>query len=126
MLAVYLKTSAMAYLVSDAFLVDKASGHEFTLLFLLAGTYATFSFALAFSMWTGYVVALYWQKQLISDLQSVYFKSKVIYAANKMVPSLDNVDQRIADDTRWMTQNFSQIMFGNPLTTGAIQVSESE
>ncbi len=39
------------------------------------------------------VFGLYWQKQLVFEFQNAYFKNKTMYAANKMVPSLDNMDQ---------------------------------
>ena len=38
-------------------------------------------------------MGLYWQKSFIGQFQSVYFKNKTLYAANKMVPCLDNMDQ---------------------------------
>ena len=39
------------------------------------------------------------------------------------VPSLDNVDQRIADDTRLMTQGFSSFVFGTNIASGVALVS---
>jgi len=62
-------------------------------------------------------MALYWQKSFIGQYQDVYFKNKTLYAANKMVPCLDNVDQRIADDTRNFTAGIMAFLFGT--TTGA-------
>ena len=46
-------------------------------------------------LWAGsrQVVGLYWQEQLVGEFHAVYFASKTMYAANKMVPSLDNMDQ---------------------------------
>jgi hypothetical protein len=46
--------------------------------------------------------------------QDVYFSNKTLYAANKMVPSLDNMDQRIADDTRNSTTGLFALLFGDP------------
>jgi ABC-type uncharacterized transport system fused permease/ATPase subunit len=62
-------------------------------------------------------MALYWQKSFIGQYQDVYFKNKTLYAANKMVPCLDNMDQRIADDTRNFTAGIMSFLFGT--TTGA-------
>ena len=39
------------------------------------------------------IVGLFWQKQLVVEFQDAYFNNKTMYAANKMVPSLDNMDQ---------------------------------
>jgi hypothetical protein len=43
--------------------------------------------------WLRSVVGLYWQKSFVGQFQEVYFTNKTMYAANKMVPSLDNMDQ---------------------------------
>ena len=58
-------------------------------------------------------MGLYWQKSFIGQFQSVYFKNKSLYAANKMVPCLDNMDQRIADDTRNFTSDLFDSVFGS-------------
>lgn len=121
-LGTFVKTRANTYMISDDFLVRKNNSLEFTYIIVLFLSYLLSAFCQAFAMWTGYVVALYWQKQLIYDMQGTYFQSKVIYAANKMVPSLDNVDQRIADDTRQLSQRFFTLMFGGGATTGAVPV----
>ena len=77
----------------------------------------------AVTQWLGSVVGLYWQKSLIGQYQEVYFKNKTLYAANKMVPCLDNMDQRIADDTRNFTQGLATFLFGSVNgTQGAFQV----
>jgi ABC-type uncharacterized transport system fused permease/ATPase subunit len=71
------------------------------------------------------VLALYWQKQMILEMEEVYFKGKTLYAANKMVPSLDNMDQRIADDSRNASQGVMQFLFGTPLIQGVVLVRAS-
>jgi ABC-type uncharacterized transport system fused permease/ATPase subunit len=121
-LGTYVKTRAMTYLISEQFLVQKETGLEWTYIIVFFISFVLQAFGLAFAMWVGYVVALYWQKQLIGDLQGDYFSSKVIYAANKMVPTLDNVDQRITDDTRLMTQAFFGLVFGNGVAQGVFMV----
>ncbi len=57
-------------------------------------------------------MGLYWQKRFVGQFHSVYFKNKTLYAANKMVPCLDNMDQRIADDTRNFTSDLFDSVFG--------------
>lgn len=122
-LGTYVKTRAMTYLISEQFLVEKETGLAWTYIIIFFVSFVLQAFGLSFAMWVGYVVALYWQKQLIGDLQDDYFSSKVIYAANKMVPTLDNVDQRITDDTRLMTQGFFGLMFGNGVAQGVFMVN---
>ncbi len=39
------------------------------------------------------IVGLYWQKHLVAEFQDAYFQNRTMYAANKMVPALDNMDQ---------------------------------
>ena len=39
------------------------------------------------------MIALYWQEHVVGGFHDAYFSSKSLYAANKMVPSLDNMDQ---------------------------------
>jgi ABC-type uncharacterized transport system fused permease/ATPase subunit len=68
-------------------------------------------------------MGLYWQKSFIGQYQEVYFKNKTLYAANKMVPCLDNMDQRIADDTRNFTSSLFSVLFGTTSgTNGLLQV----
>jgi ABC-type uncharacterized transport system fused permease/ATPase subunit len=71
------------------------------------------------------VLALYWQKQLVFEMENVYFKGKTLYAANKMVPSLDNMDQRIADDSRNASQGVMQFLFGTSFLQGVVAVRAS-
>ena len=84
-LSVYVNVKALTYLVSPAFLVEGKSSLEFTYIIILVVICVVQTFSQAYANWTGSVVALYWQKQLIGDMESSYFKSEVIYAANKMV-----------------------------------------
>ena len=50
-------------------------------------------------------MGLYWQKQLVVEYQHVYFKNKTMYAANKMVPALDNMDQV----SRWVVHGSERV-----------------
>lgn len=47
---------------------------------------------------------------------------QVIYAANTMVPTLDNCDQRIVTDTRLLAQSFCTLMFGGGPMNGFVMV----
>jgi ABC-type uncharacterized transport system fused permease/ATPase subunit len=86
-------------------------------------TVAVYALSVAGTQWLGAVIGLYWQKSFLGQFQDVYFKNKTLYAANKMVPSLDNMDQRIADDTRNFTQGMATFLFGSTNgVQGAVQV----
>ncbi len=76
-LTTFINTKGQAYLFSEAFLTEKKSGTLFLYVIIMAVTVAASAFCTAYAVWVGFVVALYWQKQLLTDLQSVYFKSKV-------------------------------------------------
>lgn len=85
---------------------------ELRQIFVNTGYAVSYALSLTTSQWLGSICALYWQRSLVDQFHRVYFKSKVLYAASKMVPELDNVDQRIADDSRNFTQGLSTFMFG--------------
>jgi ABC-type uncharacterized transport system fused permease/ATPase subunit len=122
-LCTFVNTLGAAYLITDAFLVQKKNSLQFTYIILNFVALVAWSFCLAYSMWTGRVVGLYWQRYLLHDLQNTYFSGKTIYAANKMVPGMDNVDQRITDDTRMLTQGFFTLLYGyDGRMYGAMQV----
>jgi ABC-type uncharacterized transport system fused permease/ATPase subunit len=122
-LCTFVNTLGAAYLVTDNFLVRKETGLEFTYIVLNFVALVVWAFCLAYSMWTGKVVGLYWQRYLLHDMQNTYFGGKTIYAANKMVPAMDNVDQRITDDTRMLTQGFFALLYGyDGRMYGAMQV----
>ena len=118
----YFHSLATSYMVTNDFLVNKKTGLEFVYILAQTAAFVVNAVAIGVGEWVGAVVALFWQRQLIRDLHSAYFKSKVIYAANKMVPSLDNVDERITDDTRQLTQKFAALVFGSGSGQGFMQV----
>jgi ABC-type uncharacterized transport system fused permease/ATPase subunit len=68
---------------------------------------------LALALWQGAVAALFWQRSLVQQLEAIYFNNKTLYAANRMVSTLDNMDQRITDDTRNFTQGMAAFVFGS-------------
>jgi hypothetical protein len=109
--------------LSSASFLGGAHAAELRVIFVSMLTVVSYALFMAATQWLGSVVALYWQKSLIGQYQEVYFKNKTLYAANKMVPCLDNMDQRIADDTRNFTQGLATFLFGSVNgTQGAMQV----
>jgi hypothetical protein len=107
----YRLTSLSSRLSNPAFLQGD-HWPELRLIFFNTGYAVLYALSLTTSQWLGSICALYWQRSLVDQFHRVYFKSKVLYAASKMVPELDNVDQRIADDSRNFTQGLSTCMFG--------------
>jgi len=65
------------------------------------------------TVWLGEVLSLYWFRALVERAHSLYFRPGVLYATNKLVPNLDNADQRIATDTRLLSEQFGGLVFGS-------------
>jgi len=57
----------------------------------------------------------------VKNLHDLYFGPGAMYAANKLVPKLDNVDQRIATDTQLLTEKFGLLAFGARDQTSILQ-----
>lgn len=48
----------------------------------------------ALTTWLTKVLGLSWYSRLVAALHRLYFTPKMVFAANHMAPSLDNIDQR--------------------------------
>lgn len=67
----------------------------------------------ALCRWVGMILTLYWFRAIVDQAHSKYFTSAVAYLASNGPRRLDNVDQRIAEDSRLFTTSMGQVAFGN-------------
>jgi len=52
-----------------------------------------------------------WYRSVVTRFHERYFKGRLLYAANNIVPGLDNVDQRIVMDTRTFITEFFGVLY---------------
>ena len=68
----------------------------------------------AVSCYCGLMVALYMRAAIQEHVHKLYFKKKVAYVVNQLDPSIDTVDQRIAQDLELLTSRLQSALFGSP------------
>lgn len=63
--------------------------------------------------WLGKMISLYWYQELVKHLHKAYvLRGKTLFAANNLVPGMDNLDQRVCEDCRLLTTVIGPVLYG--------------
>lgn len=72
--------------------------------------------------WLGSILSLYWYRALVERGHELYFSGNAVYGINNLQGKLDNVDQRLVEDTRLFTTAAGGIFFSNYTKSSIITV----